>query len=123
MRHIRRAKMRPIQHPSNNDVLAPPKGAKPEECVSLAVTRICYQAPTEHHAVRTVVPAVRSYWEPSKEEREAIAAGAPVCIEVQGRTHAPIILGVAQGEGHDLVGMPFVPYQPGEAAKQPSKPY
>ncbi|MHB1123713.1 MAG: hypothetical protein ACYC0T_13455 [Ramlibacter sp.] len=35
-----------------------------------------------------------SFWRPSAAERAAIAAGALVQLTVQGRTHAPVLIGV-----------------------------
>ena len=77
--------MRPTQHPSNNDVLGAPPGATIEECRPLAITRVQYES-----GLRGVL----SYWQPSEQERAAIAAGAPVCVAVMGMTHPPLAIGV-----------------------------
>lgn len=75
--------MRSTQHPSNNDVLAAPPGSTVEECRPLAITRVVYEDGT---------PGVMSFWEPTDTERQAIAAGAPVCLIALGRTHPPVTL-------------------------------
>lgn len=79
--------MRPTQHPSNNRVLGAPAGVSQEElpCSAIAVTDIM------HAGVR----AVASFWEPSAEERAAIAAGALVMLVVPGSTMMPAALEVA----------------------------
>lgn len=84
--------MRPTQHPSNNDVLRAPPGMGIEECRPLAITRVNYS---------DGIPGVWSYWEPTDEERRAIAAGALVRVGALGATHPPIHLGVdgVEGEG------------------------
>lgn len=74
--------MRHTQHPTNNDVLRAPPGVPHEECQPL---RIGYTDGTL---------GVRSYWQPSKQEREALAAGALVCFECWGTTHPPVAIGV-----------------------------
>ena len=40
------------------------------------------------------MPAVWSYWEPSPEERAAIAAGAKVRLSCWGMAHPPVSIGV-----------------------------
>ena len=77
--------MRPTQHPTNNDVLRAPPGVPHEECQPLAITRIGYT---------DGALAVRSYWQPNQQEREALAAGALVCFECWGTTHPPVALSV-----------------------------
>lgn len=77
--------MRPIQHKSNNAVLAPPADVPNSECVALPITRVAYDDKTL---------AIRSYWMPTKEELEALNHGEPVCFEIFQITHAPILLGV-----------------------------
>jgi hypothetical protein len=64
--------MTPHQHPSNNDVLAPPRGATPEECRALAITRVA--------------------------ELQLLNDGKAVRLSVLGRTHPPLALGV-DGDG------------------------
>lgn len=77
--------MRSTQHTSNNDLLRAPPGATVDECRPLAITRIVYQ---------DGIPAVQSFWQPTSEERAAIAAGALVRFECLGHTHPPMTLGV-----------------------------
>lgn len=77
--------MRPIQHPTSNDVLQAPAGVGIEQCRPLAITRHTYDDGT---------PAVMSFWQPSDAERAAISAGKPVYIHVLGRTHPPVFIGV-----------------------------
>jgi hypothetical protein len=77
--------MRSTQHPSNNDVLGAPAGMSVDECKPLAITRVKYS---------DGMPGVWSYWEPTPEERAAIAAGALVRVGALGHTHPPIHLGV-----------------------------
>lgn len=77
--------MRPTQHPSNNDVLRAPPGASTEECRPLAITRVQFS---------NGVPAVFSYWQPSAEERAAIASGALIRLSAMGNTHPPVAIGV-----------------------------
>jgi hypothetical protein len=77
--------MNSTQHPSNNDVLGPPRGATNDECRPLAITRVQYS---------DGVQGVRSYWQPSPEELAALAGGALVCFEALGYTHPPVILSV-----------------------------
>jgi hypothetical protein len=80
--------MRLTQHASNNAVLAAPPGSTIEECRPAAITRIAYSDGTS---------AVATYWLPSARERELIAAGALVRVEVLGQTMAPMIV-TAEGE-------------------------
>jgi len=77
--------MRPTQHPTNNDVLGAPPGVAIEDCKPLAITRVMYERGG---------PALWSFWEPSPEERAAIAAGALVRFSCWGRTHPPVAIGV-----------------------------
>lgn len=82
--------MRPTQHPTNNDVLRPPPGVSHEDCKPLAITRVTYD---------NGMPAVWSFWQPSAQERAAIAAGAPVRLSCWGRTHPPVLLDVYGEQG------------------------
>lgn len=83
--------MRPTQHPTNNDVLRPPRGVPIEDCTPLAITRVHYP---------DGAPGVQSYWRPNEAERKAIASGALVMVQCWGPTHPPIYIGVdgIQGE-------------------------
>lgn len=82
--------MRPTQHPSNNDVLLPPAGSTRDECRPLPITRVRYG---------NGMPGVWSFWEPSPEERAAIASGAMVRLCTMGSTHPPVVLNVDGLEG------------------------
>ena len=74
--------MRVVQHPTNNDVLRAPSGQTIEECRPAPITRTLYDDGT---------PSVATYWQPTDEERRAIAAGALIRVEVIGRTMPPML--------------------------------
>jgi hypothetical protein len=78
--------MNPAQHVTHTGALGRPDGTTHQEVVGLPITRIRYEAAQRD--------AVRSYWRPTDSERKAIASGALVYLEVLGRTHAPLIIGV-----------------------------
>ena len=78
--------MKPIQHPSNNDVLLPPAGASIEECRPLPITRVKYD---------NGMVGVWSYWQLDDIERQAVAAGAPVVLCAMGLTHPPVVVHVS----------------------------
>jgi hypothetical protein len=77
--------MRVVQHPSNNAVLGAPAGQTVEQCRPAPITRLRYG-----DGSLTVV----TYWHPTDEEREAIASGALIRVEVAGYTMAPMNIGV-----------------------------
>lgn len=77
--------MNPIKHASTNAVLQPPPGTTPDQVQPLPITRVVFESG---------IPAVWSYWQPSDEERSAIAAGAAVRLSIWGHTHPPLNLGV-----------------------------
>jgi len=77
--------MRFIQHLSNTGVLAPPRGASPEECLPLPVTHVEFIDGS---------PGVCSFWKPSEEELALLNAGAAVRLTVVGVTHPPLAIGV-----------------------------
>lgn len=81
------------QHPTNNSVLAAPHGASIEQCRALPVTRLQYPDGQ----------AVRSYWHPTDAERQAIANGHPIAVEVWGTTHPPMYVGVGHPQMLDLL--------------------
>ena len=87
--------MRPIQHPSNNDVLGAPQGMSAEQCASLPITRVLHQHP---HNSNMNTPAVISFWQPTREQMLLIAAGQPVWLHFLGTTHPPVAVGV-EGDG------------------------
>lgn len=82
--------MQPIQHPTNNDVLAAPPGVSADECRALYITRLLYQPSN--------TPAVVSYWQPSAEQLRLLNAGKPVWLSIIGYTHPPLAIGV-DGDG------------------------
>ena len=77
--------MTPAQHATNTGALGRPADTTHEQVVGLPITRLKYS---------DGLHAVRSYWRPSEAERQAITAGALVYLEVWGRTHAPLFVGV-----------------------------
>jgi hypothetical protein len=77
--------MTPAQHVTNTGALGRPAGTTHEQVIGLPITRIQYPDGK---------PGVRSFWRPSDAEREAIAAGALVSLDVWGPTHAPLYIGV-----------------------------
>lgn len=87
--------MRPIQHPSNNDVLAAPLGMSSDECTPLPITRAVHQSP--YGGVSTVNATI-SYWQPTMEQMQLMAAGHPVWLHFLGTTHPPVAVGV-EGDG------------------------
>lgn len=77
--------MKPIQHPSNNDVLGAPPGMAIDECRALAITRVMFN---------NGVPAIWSFWQPTDAERQAIATGAAIRLSILGSGMPPAQLGV-----------------------------
>lgn len=78
--------MRPVQHPSNNDVLRAPPGASVEQCRPLPITRVRYEP--------SGWPAVVSFWQPSAAQLQLLAQGKPIRLSVIGHTHPPMAIGV-----------------------------
>ena len=72
--------MKPIDFPRANLTLSKPDSMSDEECGSL---RVCREG-----------PQMVSCWQPSEEERAAIAAGAPVWLFILGAAHPPVLLQV-----------------------------
>ncbi len=74
--------MNRVQHPSNNAVLGAPADwdQKQLPCGACPVTR------TEVDGL----PVVVSYWQPTAEEKAAIAAGAMVALWVVGTSMPPV---------------------------------
>jgi len=84
--------MRPIQHWSNNRVLAAPAGVPIEECTALAVTDMILGGHQQ----------VVSFWMPDAEELRQLNEGYPVAVIVQGLTHPPIAIGLGlRDKPHD----------------------
>ncbi|SFB74331.1 hypothetical protein SAMN05216344_102182 [Polaromonas sp. OV174] len=76
--------MGPIQHATNNGVLGAPPDFPLEDCRALPVT----------HTEVDGVPCVLSFWMPDAEDLALLNAGKAVVLAVQGRTHAPLSVGV-----------------------------
>jgi hypothetical protein len=70
--------MKPSDFAESTTVFRAPAGMTEEECGSLAV----------HDTGEAPI----SRWEPTPEERQAIAAGAPIWLWVFGRGHPPVSL-------------------------------
>ncbi len=80
--------MRPATFPEHNRVFTRPVTMGADLCVDLQVFDT-----TEEFI---------SKWEPSPEERAAIAAGGPVWLYVFGRGHPPVMLsGLSPFEEHN----------------------
>jgi hypothetical protein len=87
--------MKPIQHPTSNDVLRAPPGTTPEECRALFITRVSYDHPWDSSRS---TPGVVSYWQPTPEQLALLNAGKPVWLSILGATHPPLAIGV-EGDG------------------------
>lgn len=61
------------------------------------------------------VPRCISRWEPSQEERAAIAAGGPVWLWVVGTTHPPLVLDAQSPFEEPELADPPAPMPPDEA--------
>lgn len=64
--------------------LAPPPGVLEEDCAPIL------QISDEHDPIWGNV--MRSAWVPSPEEREAIANGAPIILQIVGKCHPVVAL-------------------------------
>ena len=73
--------MNPVHFPEARHVLARPASMTDEECAPLPIM--------------DAGDALLSCWEPTDEERQAIAAGAPVWLWVFGRAHPPVSISAA----------------------------
>jgi hypothetical protein len=73
--------MNPVDFPQANRTFTKPTSMTDEECAPLRV----------HDTGGELV----SCWQPTEEERAAIAAGAPVWLRIFGRGHPPVVLEVA----------------------------
>jgi len=74
--------MKPIQHWSNNRVLAAPPGVPIEECAALAVTDM------ELNGHKSVM----SFWMPDADDLRLLNQGYPIAVAVQGVTHPPMMI-------------------------------
>lgn len=72
--------MKPADFPLANVTLQPPEGMS--DCVPLPV---CATDGT-----------ITSIWEPTDEERAAIAAGGRIALTVWGNAHPPVGIGVTE---------------------------
>ena len=77
------------QHHSNNAVLGAPAGVPIEECRALPITRVVFADGAQ---------ACVSFWRPSAQQLELLAAGQPLRLCVMGTTHPPLSVGV-DGDG------------------------
>ena len=73
------------QHPSNNHVLGAPSGFEIESCKSLPVTVLSFKDGST---------VIRSYWMPTEREKQLIALGLPVILDVMGTGMPPVKLQV-----------------------------
>ncbi len=80
--------MNRTQHPSNTNVLGAPVDWSQETlpCGALAITACKIEGAS----------AMKSWWQPTPEERAAIANGARVVLSVIGTCHPPVAIGVEQ---------------------------
>jgi hypothetical protein len=77
--------VKPIQHPTSNDVLAAPQGVPVDRNSALFVTRDVIPP----HGEVTV-----SFWQPNEEELALMMRGMAVRLIVMGLTHPGVSLGV-----------------------------
>lgn len=87
--------MIPGRIPGATRYLGAPVGWKPEvggHCAHLAILDM---------PVNGGVPAMHSVWEPTPDELERLAAGAPVYLCVLGGVHPPVSLGVGEAPATD----------------------
>jgi uncharacterized protein (DUF2461 family) len=83
-------RVNPVKHPSTNDTLTVSEQQAADGVVPLPITRV--QLGDER------IMACASFWQPDADELARLAAGKPVRLMVWGRTHAPISVGVDDGE-------------------------
>jgi hypothetical protein len=87
--------VRPTDFPEKTRVLQKPPGMTDEECQPLAI----------HDTGEQLI----SRWEPTPEERRAIAAGAPIWLSVTGRGHPPVNLEVVSPFDEPVPAPPELP--------------
>lgn len=87
--------MTPIQHPSNNHSLAPPRGLNQEQlpCETLHVTAC---------RAEDGLPLMISFWQPTPEEIEHILRGGSIMLYVYGLQHPVVAVGVEPLTGVDF---------------------
>lgn len=78
--------MNRMQHPSNNAVLGAPEGwdQKSLPCGAMPITQVTIDG----------VPGIVGWFQPSEDERIAIANGAPIALWIIGNTMPPVSLEV-----------------------------
>jgi hypothetical protein len=78
--------VRYVQDTRCNGVLGAPHGVLIDECGAL---------PVRHAILEDGTAVVQSFWQPTREELDALQAGAPIILTLWGTTHAPVSVGVA----------------------------
>lgn len=75
--------MLPLDIPDYNIILGPPPGWTEEECMTIKAYKGVDLSGDEF---------ILTQWMPSKEDREAILAGRPICLKVIGSLMPPVAL-------------------------------
>ncbi len=75
--------MNPINFPEAQNFMGRPNEMTQAECSALPIARGVYLKK---------YPAIISCWQPTEEERAAIAGGAPVYLHVIGSVMQPVML-------------------------------
>lgn len=75
--------MQPIKIDPCTRIMGRPAGTLEEDCSELQIS-------DAHDPIWGNV--MRSAWSPSPEEREAIAAGAPIILQIVGKVHPVVAL-------------------------------
>lgn len=78
--------MNKYQHPDCNDVLGAPSGVSFDQCNALPIQRAVLDSGQD---------CVVSFWKPTIEELSLINKGHAIRLIIWGRTHAPLLLDVA----------------------------
>ena len=84
--------MMPTKIESCTRVMGRPVGTLEEDCMELQIS-------DEHDPIWGNV--MRSAWVPSPEEREAIANGAPIILQIVGKSHPVVALYTGAWAGTD----------------------
>ena len=82
--------MLPTRIESCTRVMGRPAGMPEEDCMELAISDS--QCPIWGNVMR-------SAWVPSPEEREAIANGAPIILQIVGKAHPVVALFTGEWKG------------------------
>jgi hypothetical protein len=91
--------MRAVRTPETNVTLTLPGGTEKND---LPAQRINAYNPDLGQTEKDARPAFESHWEPSPDERRALAAGAQIALIVHGDGHPPVSVGVTD-PGDDRV--------------------